>query len=81
VEISSTHEPKLNARDDFVKVDNTSEKVRYSTLKLQELNAELRGLQDKYERVQRALSEELCQQVITERKEYLDVFEGKLIFF
>ena len=63
VEIPSTRESKLSARDDFVKVDNTSDKVRYSTLKLQELNAELKSLQEEYERVQRALSDELCQQV------------------
>ena len=68
MEIPSSQATKLSAREDFVKVDNTADKTRYSTLKLQELNAELKSLQDDYERVQRALSEDLCQQVKTMKR-------------
>ena len=45
-------------------LEKTSDKARYSTLKLQELNAKLKALQDENDQVQRALSEDLCNKVL-----------------
>ena len=50
--------------DNFVRVDNTADKIRYSTLKLQEFNAEMKALQEEHDNVQKALSEDLCHQVL-----------------
>lgn len=63
VEIRATKMEVLEGNHDFVFLEKTSDKARYSTLKLQELNAKLRALQDEHEQVQRALSEDLCNQV------------------
>ena len=45
-------------------MDNTADKIRYSTLELQRLNAGLRALQEEHDLVQKALSEDLCRKVI-----------------
>lgn len=63
MEIPATKKTVLEGNQDFVFLEKTSDKARYSTLKLQELNAKLKALQDEHEQVQRALSEELCSQV------------------
>ena len=63
VEIPAGKIALLEGNKDFVQVESTSGKVRYSTLKLQELNAKLKALQEENEQVQRALSEDLCNQV------------------
>ena len=63
VEIPITKKELLTENQNFVFLEATSSKVRYSTLKLQELNARLKALQEEHERVQRALSEDLCNQV------------------
>jgi len=63
VEIPATKMALLEGNQDFVFLEKTSDKARYSTLKLQELNAKLKALQEEHEQVQRALSEDLCNQV------------------
>lgn len=63
VEIPATKTTLVEGNQDFVFLEKTSEKVRYSTLKLQELNAKLKALQEENEQIQRALSEDLCNQV------------------
>lgn len=63
VEIPTAKKSLLDGNKDFVLLDSTSAKLRYSTLKLQELNAKLKALQEENEQVQRALSEDLCSQV------------------
>ncbi|XP_048588429.1 DNA mismatch repair protein MutS isoform X2 [Nematostella vectensis] len=63
VEIPSSKEAVMADREDFVRVDGVTGKVRYSTLRLQELNAELKSLQEHHERTQKALSNDLCHQV------------------
>ena len=63
VEIPAAKKSVLEGNKDFVLLDSTSSKLRYSTLKLQELNAKLKALQEQNEQVQRALSEDLCNQV------------------
>lgn len=63
VEIPAAKKSLLEGNKDFVLLDSTSSKLRYSTLKLQELNAKLKALQEQNEQVQRALSENLCNQV------------------
>lgn len=63
MEIPATKKTVLEGNQDFVFLEKTSDKARYSTLKLQELNAKLKALQDEHEQVQRALSGELCSQV------------------
>lgn len=70
VEIPITKKELLTENQNFVFLEATSSKVRYSTLKLQELNARLKALQEEHERVQRALSEDLCNQV-TSHAEHL----------
>lgn len=64
MEIRATKMEVLEGNQDFVFLEKTSDKARYSTLKLQELNAKLKALQDEHEQVQRALSEDLCNQVL-----------------
>lgn len=63
MEIPATKTTLVEGNQDFVFLEKTSEKVRYSTLKLQELNAKLKALQEENEQIQRALSEDLCNQV------------------
>ena len=63
VEIPAAKKTLLEGNQDFVFLENTSDKVRYSTLRLQELNAKMKALHDEHEKVQRALSEDLCNQV------------------
>ena len=63
VEIPATKTTLVEGNQDFVFLEKTSEKVRYSTLKLQELNAKMKALQEENEQIQRALSEDLCNQV------------------
>lgn len=63
MEIPTAKKTVLEGNKDFVEVESTSSKVRYSTLKLQELNAKLKALQEENEQVQKALSEDLCNQV------------------
>lgn len=63
VEISATKTTLVEGNQDFVFLEKTSDKVRYSTLKLQELNAKMKALQEENEQIQRALSEDLCNQV------------------
>ena len=63
VEIPTAKKSLLDGNKNFVLLDSTSAKLRYSTLKLQELNAKLKALQEENEQVQRALSEDLCSQV------------------
>lgn len=63
VEIPAAKKSLLEGNKDFVLLDSTSNRLRYSTLKLQELNAKLKALQEQNEQVQRALSEDLCNQV------------------
>ena len=63
VEITATKKTLLEGNQDFVFLENTSDKFRYSTLKLQELNAKMKALHDEHEKVQRALSKDLCNQV------------------
>ena len=64
VEIPAIKMALLEGNQNFVFLEKTSDKARYSTLKLQELNAKLKSLQDENDQVQRALSEELCNQVL-----------------
>ena len=63
MEIPATKTTLVEGNQDFVFLEKTSEKVRYSTLKLQELNAKMKALQEENEQIQRALSEDLCNQV------------------
>ena len=63
VEIPATKTTLVEGNQDFVFLEKTSDKVRYSTLKLQELNAKMKALQEENEQIQRALSEDLCNQV------------------
>lgn len=63
MEIPAAKKTALEVNKDFVEVESTSSKIRYSTLKLQELNAKLKALQEENEQVQKALSEDLCNQV------------------
>ena len=63
MEIPATKTTLVEGNRDFVFLEKTSEKVRYSTLKLQELNAKMKALQEENEQIQRALSEDLCNQV------------------
>lgn len=63
VEIPATKTTLVEGNQDFVFLEKTSEKVRYSTLKLQELNAKMKALQEENDQIQRALSEDLCNQV------------------
>ena len=63
MEIPATKTTHVEGNQDFVFLEKTSDKVRYSTLKLQELNAKMKALQEENEQIQRALSEDLCNQV------------------
>lgn len=63
MEIPATKTTLVEGNQDFVFLEKTSDKVRYSTLKLQELNAKMKALQEENEQIQRALSEDLCNQV------------------
>lgn len=63
MEIPVTKTTLVEGNQDFVFLEKTSDKVRYSTLKLQELNAKMKALQEENEQIQRALSEDLCNQV------------------
>lgn len=83
VEIPAAKKSLLEGNKDFVLLDNTSAKLRYSTLKLQELNAKLKALQDENEQVQRALSEDLCNQVqmIIINNKYLLILVLKMYTF
>ena len=63
VEIPVAKKSFLEGNQDFVLLESIKDKARYSTLKLQELNAKLKALQEENETIQRALSEDLCNQV------------------
>lgn len=74
VEIPLTKQAALEGDSDFVLLEATSAKARYSTLKLQELNAKLKSLQEEHEQVQKALSEDLCNQVWEDFNFLVEVF-------
>lgn len=63
VEIPLSQKNSLGWNQDFVFLESTKDKARYITLKLQELNAKWKALQEENEIIQRALSDDLCNQV------------------
>ncbi|KAJ7372927.1 hypothetical protein OS493_015382 [Desmophyllum pertusum] len=78
VEIPAAKKTLLQGNQDFVFLESTADKARYSTLKLQELNAKLKALQEENEHVQKTLSEDLCNQVTShaESLKQMAVFIG-----
>ena len=78
IEVPSTRESQMATNEDFVRVDSTSGKIRYSTLRLQELNAELKALEEERDRIQKTLSAELCQKVLCSGK-YFNIMPNYIL--
>eukprot|EP00731_Ephydatia_muelleri_P018988 Em0011g1028a len=70
-EVTKAKATRIDLFKDFIRLDQTSGKVRYSHLELQRLNTELQDLESNYVEVQAVVFKRLCDKVMSHAEHIL----------